>query len=212
MNRIAICTLLFAVGSVHAAIIDPWMAEGSGGIDPLLLNNGEWTYGPLSGGPDNDWWVPTGTSTFMIREVWGTSAAVPGAVVDFLVGADPADGLRAITPIGIMKDVTNASTFFWDGFVVDLIPQGNATISNVVANFNSEFGSVNVIDNGDGSWTIVWDQNGGTGVGIGNQTDLDFSFDIDNEINFQIIQTAIPTPGAMALLGLGGLAAMRRRR
>lgn len=211
MHRIAICTLLFAVGSANAAIVNPWMSDGPGGIDPLFLSNGQWTYGPLSGGPDNDWWVPAGTSNFMIREIWGTAAAVPGSVVDFLVGAD-AEELRAITPIGIMKDVTNESTFFWDGFVVDLIPQGGATISNVVAFASAEFGSVNVIDNGDGSWTLVWDQNGGTGVGIGAGTDLDFNFDIDGPINFQIIQTAIPTPGAMALLGLGGLAALRRRR
>ncbi|TVQ81122.1 MAG: hypothetical protein EA380_02490 [Phycisphaeraceae bacterium] len=210
MHRIAIGTLLFAVGSAHAAIIDPWMSDGPGGIDPLVLANGEWTFGPLSGGPQNDWWVPPGTSTFMIREIWGTSAATPGAVVDFLVGAE-AD-TRAITPIGIMKDVENQSTFFWDGFVVDLIPGQGATISNVVAFASAEFGSVNVIDNGDGSWTLVWDQNGGTGVGIGGSTDLDFNFDIDGAINFQIIQTAIPTPGAVALLGLGGLAALRRRR
>lgn len=207
-----VAALLLLAGSASAALMNPSMGAGAQGIGPLVLNDGQWTFGQLSLDPDNDWWVsPSSPSTFLIREVWGTAAAVPGSMVNFEMGADMPDG-RATFPIGISKDIQNASSFFWTAFTVDLVPGPGATISNVAAVANAEFGSVVVIDNLDGSFTIEFDQNGGTGVAIGNNTDINFSFDIDGAIDFEIIQVAIPAPGAFALMGMAGLVAIRRRR
>jgi len=189
------------------ALLDPDMQPGSEfGIGALILTNGEWTYGPLGQSIDHDWW--TSGNTFLIRENWGGNF---GVAVDFDISAASID-TGSVFPIGINKDVTNSTTFNWTGFEI-LIDAGlGATIDDVNALPNAAFSDVNITDNGDGSFLIVYSVGTGTGVPIGANTILNFDFDIAGSINFHILQTPIPTPGSAALLTLAGLAAARRRR
>ena len=55
----------------------------------------------------------------------------------------------------------------------------------------------------DGSFSVQI-QNGAS-VGF-------FADQLDDFVAFRLSYDAVPTPGAMAILGLGGLAAVRRRR
>jgi hypothetical protein len=202
----AACVLGSTVCANASTIVDPDMAPGSIGIDALLLADGEWTYGQLSQDPNHDWW--TSGNNFLLRENWGGNF---GVAVDFEMSAASAD-TGSVFPIGIMKDVTNSTTFGWTGFEIFIDAGDGATISNVTALANSEFADVTITDNGDGSFLISYGLGGGTGVSIGGDTMFDFDFDISGAIDFEIVQTPIPTPGSAALLTIAGLAAVRRRR
>lgn len=182
------------------------MAPGPVGISPLILGDGEWTYGQLSQDPNNDWW--TSGNNFLIRENWGGNF---GVAVGLQMSAASADwGL--VFPIGIMKDVTNSTNFSWTGFEILIDAGPGSTLSDVNASPNAAFSDVNIIDNGDGSFLISYSVGTGTGVSIGADTMLNFDFDIAGAIDFEIVQTPIPTPGSAALLTIAGLAAVRRRR
>jgi len=202
----AICVLGTAAFANAGTLSNPSMEPGTFGIDPLILTNNEWTYGPLDETLDNDWWVSG--NTIMMRENWGGNF---GSVVDFNVSAQ-SNGDRFNFPIGILKDVTNSTNFDWTAYDILLVAGMGATISNVNAQPNSAFNDVTVTDNGDGSFLISFGVGAGSGVPIGDNLVFDFDFEISGDINFKIVQTPIPTPGSAALLAIAGLAAARRRR
>ena len=122
------------------------------------------------------------------------------------------DGQRGGTPIQFNKSLTNNTNFFWSSFQIVLTPGLGSTISNVSANPNVAFADVSVNAGGGGSWIILWDQDGGSGVATGGSTAFSFGFEIDGNLGFMMKQTPLPTPGAAALLGLVGVCGVRRRR
>jgi len=173
------------------ALTNPSMLPGEAGIDALILQDGEWTYGRLSEDSNNDWW--TSGNTFLIRENWGGSF---GSAVGFDISAASVDA-GFVFPIGISKNVTNSTDFVWTGFDIFI---------------DAAFSEVTITDNGDGSFLISYTVGTGTGVALGGSTVFDFNFDIGGGIDFHIVQTPIPTPGSAVLLTIAGLAAARRRR
>ncbi|MFU8827934.1 MAG: hypothetical protein ACNA8P_00710 [Phycisphaerales bacterium] len=202
----AACVLGTAAFANAGTFSNPSMEPGNFGIDPLILTNNEWTYGPLEESLDNDWWVSG--NTIMLRENWGGGF---GSVVDFNFSAQ-SDGSRSIVPIGILKDVTNSTTFDWTAYDILLIAGMGATIGNVNAQPNSAFNDVTITDNGDGSFLMSFGMGAGSGVPIGDNVVFDFDFEISGDVSFTIVQIPIPTPGSAAVLAIAGLAAARRRR
>ncbi len=89
----------------------------------------------------------------------------------------------------------NGSTFLFDSFIEVFLTSGDYFVT--VAPFFTDIGE---IDSGIAANGTVYDV-GGNGVPTSGQYHLDIFGDV-----------VIPTPGALALLGLGGLTATRRRR
>lgn len=116
------------------------------------------------------------------------------------------------TQISFQKSLTNNTGFFWSSFEIVLSPDANSTISGVMNSANSAFSMTNVMAGQNGSWILTWDQGAGTGVGQGESTSLGFSFTIDGNFGFMMKQTPVPAPAGAALLGVAGLAGVRRRR
>lgn len=194
-SGLAIC---FAGGAFGAFGVS-WDPAQTDALD--LGADGEWTEG-------EEWWVsPTSATTIVLSENWigaHGSNVILGTTLDTVV--------RAPTTISLDKDVVNNSGFAWTSFQVDLQAGAGATITNVFAQTTAQFADVSILDNGGGSFTILWTLNGGAGVGLGATADLMFSFDIDGVLSFSQVQTPIPTPGGAALLALAGAAGIRRRR
>lgn len=122
------------------------------------------------------------------------------------------DGSRGGTSIGFIKSLNNSTNFFWSSFQIVLTPGLGSTISNVTAAPNAAFGDVSVNAGGGGSWVLLWDQDGGTGVSTGGSTAFTFGFEIAGNLGFMMKQTPLPAPGGVALLGLAGACGLRRRR
>ncbi len=71
------------------------------------------------------------------------------------------------------------------------------------------------MNRGDGSasiWFFTDKGQGDTPVLIGESVEMSFNMTIFGAIAFTMIQTPVPAPGALALLGLAGAVSRRRRR
>jgi MYXO-CTERM domain-containing protein len=120
-------------------------------------------------------------------------------------------GLESVDQeIFLNKRTRNRSGFVWTGFEIVLTNAGGA-ITLLSTPSNSNFSTVNVA--GDGTNTVTITYSGGS-VALNSFTTFQVDFTIPSGPSWQYtqIQTPVPTPGALALLGLGGLAAGRRRR
>ena len=202
-----------SVATAHAALLDVQQDPGPLGVAPLNLTDGSWDKGLGGWREGGDYGLKMDGSGFWINEDWIGGI---GQVADLAtnLAPDPAT-LSTVLPIDIDKRVTNNAGFFWTAFEIRLIGAGLDDITNVTASTNAEFADVTVTDLGS-DVLIRFDQAGGNGVAVGNLVELFFSFDFEGDlssgINFRIVQTAIPTPGSFALIGVAGLAAFRRRR
>ncbi|MEE9130577.1 MAG: PEP-CTERM sorting domain-containing protein [Phycisphaerales bacterium] len=121
------------------------------------------------------------------------------------------------TLIGIEKDILNTTDFDWTSFHIDLIPiDGGGPITVDPDSVGSDrFSNVDVMNNDDGSasmWFFTDKGQGDTPVLIGEQVVMFFDMTIFGAISFTMIQTPVPAPGALALLGLAGAVSRRRRR
>ena len=117
----------------------------------------------------------------------------------------------------IEKNLINMTDFAWTSFHIDLLP--NDESGSIIVDpdsVNSSFSDFEVMNNDDGSaniWYLIDKKDGDTPVLPGEDFFMEFDmFLFDSPSGFRMIQTPVPAPGALALLGLGALAKRRRRR
>jgi len=212
--------IALAAGAASAAMIsDATVAEGPMGVAPLSLEPfGGFVKGtnPSNGNYGVNW---DGSGIWMAESWAGAPGEIADVAVNLTPGVIPVSG-DAVFPIVVDKQVTNESDIFWNAYEIEIVETGSGTISNVTASPNAEFAGVTISPITDGV-LIRYDLSsmmGGTGSGVstGNSTLFNFSFDytgdITDGIDFRIIQTAIPTPGTLGLVGIAGLAVARRNR
>lgn len=202
--RIIIALTLSLIAASAARAADITMLEVSDGGGSAHVNLGDW-------GWDNQ----TNLSVFA-DESWMTEGHY--AIDVDLLAEDNGRGTLLTIPTAFQKTVTNLTTYHWTGFETTIIPSPGATISTVAAQPNANFGNVNVVDNNDGTFTILWDNmgNNGSGVSINGATILDFSFEVTGPssqfVNYKIRQVPIPEPATAALVMLALCVTSRRRR
>ncbi len=206
MSRL-LAALVVSVGAVSMAAAAPILSMDQIPVvvDALHIPDGSWD--------EDDDWGYSGANIWMDERF----VTAPNMSVEFLHMIDVDEDARSapLTPINANKAILNDSSFFWTDFHIDLIPtQGSLGIFNVTAQPSAAFLNVMTMDNGDGSWSIWWDNfnDSGTGVAIGGSTTLQFHFEVAGDVSFKIRQTPTPEPGSLALLALGGLALRRRAR
>ena len=91
-----------------------------------------------------------------------------------------------------------------DEITVELKGVESDRLSNVeVMNYDDGFASI---------WFFTSKKQGDTPVFMGETVAMSFDMIVFGEISFTMIQTPVPSPGALALLGLAGAVSRRRRR
>ena len=121
------------------------------------------------------------------------------------------------TLIDIDKTIVNTTDFDWTDFHIDLIPgDGSDGIivdpDSVTSDRFSDIEVLNFKDGSAGIWYFTNKDLGDSAVLIGESVNLSFTMNIFGDINFNMIQTPTPTPGALALFARAGTALRRRRR
>lgn len=202
-KAICACAAFGVMSTAHAGIMDmDWSAttDLTGVLD--LAPDGVWNEGDDYSYEDH---------LVELSENWIGGF---GDTVEFDISVmfDNGTPRTPVPDISFNKMVTNNTNFFWSSFQIVITPGVGSTIMDVFANPNDEFGDVMVSMGNNGAWTILWSQNGGTGVAQGDSTSFEFGFNISGNLGFMLKQTPIPAPSAAALLGLAGLAGVRRRR
>jgi MYXO-CTERM domain-containing protein len=168
-----------------------------------VFNGGEGTRTDLAPG-GADWGYVASTNSQWVDESWGAGGNVQ-------LSSSGQSGLESVDQeIFLNKRTRNRSGFVWTGFEIVLTNAGGA-ITLLSTPTNSNFSTVNVA--GDGTNTVTITYSGGS-VAQDSFTMFQVDFTIPSGPSWQYtqIQTPVPTPGALALVGLGGLAAGRRRR
>jgi len=150
------------------------------------------------------------------EEGWNSSGDF---ALDVSMMAESLDrGALLTVPTDFRKTVTNLTSFEWTNFETLLIPSPGAVISNVMASPNAELGNVAVVDNLDGSFSLLWDNAGGngSGVSINDMVSFNFSFDVTGPsselVNYKIRQIPTPEPASAMLLLLSTTAVVARKR
>lgn len=186
--------------SVAQARYIEWMEQTPVEVEALDLPHGDWVEGEDYGFAGLQMWM---------NERWTCSL---GATVMHMVEVELATpGTR--TPITLHKEVENDTDFFWSAFQIDLEPNPGSTISLVAAAPSVDFRRVTIDDNGDGTWTMLWEMLAGDpGVPIGDTTAFDFHFNLGGDLSFNITETPIPEPAAAVLIAAGFLLFFRRSR
>ncbi len=182
-------------------------------IDPLILSDGEWNggYGGRPSAPAGvDWGYLTRAAGSTADRMWVDEDWTRGGQVS--LGFSMTLGEDATQFIGLNKRAKNRSGFTWTAFEIQLTTPGAGIVTVDTGTLSSaEFSSVNVLNNGTNVVTL---QFSGGSVGYNQFANFTIDFEIPSgpSWTYTMTQTPLPAPGAMALLGLGGLAASRRRR
>lgn len=212
MRFVSVCTvgaMLLAAGVAQAGVTSVNIVGTD--IQELALVDGVW-----NGGYGTQVTAPSGTD-------WGYVTAAGGAATDrmwvdedWTQGGDVSLGFTvhvgedATQFIGLNKRAKNRSGFNWTAFDILLQSTGVVTVDTGTL-ASPDFSGITVLNNGTPNVLLKF-----TGGNVGY--DQFANFTIDFEIpsgpswTYTMTQTAIPTPGAIALLGMGGLLAARRRR
>lgn len=213
--NVAISAVAVAVSalSASAAITSVTQVAGSFGID-AVQTDGSWDFSPgtMMDPQGGDYGIWNGNAIWM-REAWignvGQSASFLTTVDD-----DTISGRSFTVPIEINKRVENVTDFDFSSYEIRLIAQGGTTLSSVDGFVNGQFSDVTVTEVVAGiEYLIDYSAVGSdTGTIQGAASVFTFDFEITGGVDFEIIQTAIPTPGALALGSIAGIAALRKRR
>lgn len=164
----------------------------------------------------NSWSYIVEGMSIQLFEDWGAMDPVAFLVADNGLGLT-GNPLFGGTLIDITKSLLNSTNFDWTAFHIDLFPgDGSDGITIDPASVSSDrFSDIEVMNNNDGSasiWYFTDKNQGDTPVLIGETVSLLFTMNIFGDINFNMTQTPIPAPGALALFALAGSALRRRRR
>ena len=200
-----------SVGVGFAALVVMFPAAPAAADFILTPNDGMGGVGSLL-----HWSFTADSVSISLYENWGDV----DPVAMFIVGEDTSlfgstlfgDGG---TLIEIEKDVINMTDFSWTAFHIDLIPfDGGGPITVDPESVDSDrFDISEVMNNDDGSANIwFFLEKGDEPVLPGEEVDFEFDMIIFGAVSFTMIQTPIPAPGALALLGLAGAVSRRRRR
>lgn len=211
-HRLTTNALVFALGSCvgvalisthsQAAVLDLAWNPGAD-ISSLNLPDGSWDQG-------SDWGFSDDGSSI---DTWANENWTGSNPVDFnlLVSTD-----GAIPTISLAKTVTNTTGQDWTGFRIDLAADAGLGVAVDLASTGSDaFGSVDVTTLAGGGASIIWS---GGAIAAGEQAVMFTAFGVfgtmprNPAFSISMIQSTIPSPGGLALLGMGGLLACRRRR
>lgn len=203
----AVVSTAVAVATVMIGTSDARADVTGMAIDPLLVDSLElgtpWAEGVDWGyeivGPGAEAWVD---------EVWTGIDPVALDVQIFTDGPAPLAG--GGTDVSFTKSLSNDTGFEWTGFLIELMPEsGGPLVVDPGSIASNEFTVFDVTNNPDGSASILF---GGGTVGLGEALSMDFTFSVPDDVHFTMLQTPLPVPGSLALLGIAGLVAPRRRR
>lgn len=181
----------------------PYSADVGSGDMTLANFNADDTTGVYN-------WVQSfsGTTTLAIDGVSGGSFAFQGATAQNMTN----NGAQAIFAF----DGTS-----WTGLEIDFARRGTSTGFNLLTiEIFDGAGSLGVIDTIVGAQSSSWNSNNYDLSALDGIADASVVFTFDgatsdtgnNRLDNVTISGIVPAPGAIALLGMGGLVATRRRR
>jgi len=107
----------------------------------------------------------------------------------------------------LTSTVTNETSFIWTGYLLSLNPAESASFANGSAG-STKFGTVLYPD----KWHVEFRSPQEVAPGQVVTMQFDIVIPDDGSYTFTLTQTPIPEPATLALLGLGALACLRRRR
>jgi MYXO-CTERM domain-containing protein len=182
-------------------------------IDPLMLMDGQWNGG--YGGRDIagvgvDWGYLTRAAGSTADRMWVDEEWSRAG--DVSLGFSMTIGEDATQFIGLNKRARNRSGFDWTAFDIQITTPGMGIVTVDEGTLSSaEFSSVTVLNNGTNVVTLKF-SGGSVGYNQFANFTIDFEIPAGPSWTYTMTQTPVPTPGALALVGLGGLVAGRRRR
>ena len=138
---------------------------------------------------------------------WSPSGAVVTQGLSSLAVADVSITAEAKSTFTITTTATNESGFTWTGYIISLDPQGDATFVEGTAG-STKFETVEYPD----PWTVeFWAPKA---VLPGQVVTLQFEISIPDSVpyTFTLSQQPIPEPTTIAILGLGCLFLLRKRK
>jgi len=138
---------------------------------------------------------------------WSPSGAVVSQGVGSSGPSDITMSAESHSKFTVTSTVTNESSMIWTGYLLELDSGGVATFVNGSAG-STKFNSISYPDN----WTILF--GAPQEVGPGQVVTLQFDINIPSNDNytFTLTQTPVPEPATFALLSLGSLSLLRKRR
>jgi len=208
-NRaLVIACLAGLAGSASAGLIDVTI---TGALAPsnssLLVADGTWDRGTAWG--SGDWGgivnTPT-TGAAWANELWIGMAPV-SLNINVISDGDP--------DVTIQKNLTNTTGVAWTSFKIDLLEFVGFGPITVLAGSeaSNRFGNVATTNFGSGNAEMIFSLAGlQTAVLPGQSVSFFFTFNVPGAVAFKMVQSPIPTPGVLALMGLGGMIVARRRR
>ncbi len=207
MARIHLALAAAAVASASIAQAGVVHIDIGGALnDPSLsLPDGQWLEGRdwnwNLAGPD----LQNGEATAV--ESWRGMSPVDLNVGVTTDGIDP--------DVKITKMLQNNTGIAWTSFDISLLHfPGFGPLSVYAASATSDrFSSVGVTNFGTGDAFLHYSLSGtDTAVLPGQSVMFQFTFNIPGDVAFRMVQTPVPTPGALGLVGLGGIVLAGRRR